>query len=80
MQKINVSKTQAPSDVLAALLDGKVLYVNGHRIEYDREQEITWYTNPYGVDGVLCQIPNMVSITKFMGDMAQGIGYGLLSE
>lgn len=80
MEKLRIRCTQPPEDVLNALLDGEVLEVNGHRIEYDPADGVTWYTNPYGIDGVLCHVPSIESVTVFLERMASGAVFGLVPE
>jgi len=67
-----------PQDALAGLLAGEILEAHGHSVEYDRDGSITWYTNAYGVDGVLCEIPTLVAVRTFLTDMANEMDYGLV--
>lgn len=65
-----------PKAALAMLLDGKRLTVNCHTALYDANDGITWLTNAYGVDGILCNEPDMLTVTWFLADMAMGKDYG----
>jgi hypothetical protein len=49
-----------PEALTASLLDGESQTVNGHFVDYDSDDCLTWYTNPYGVDGVLYNGPPTV--------------------
>lgn len=70
---------QQPSEALTHLLEHQTLTVHGYRVRYDAADGITWYTNPYGVDGILCNgKPSLEVVTGFLTDMARGKEYGLL--
>ncbi|WP_157379327.1 hypothetical protein [Burkholderia ubonensis] len=43
-----------PDRLTAKLLSGEPATVCCHRLEYEEELDIVWFTSPYGVDGVLC--------------------------
>ncbi|KVO90920.1 hypothetical protein [Burkholderia ubonensis] len=43
-----------PDRLTAKLLTGEPATVCCHRLEYEEELDIVWFTSPYGVDGVLC--------------------------
>ena len=66
----------SPQAALATLLSGECLSANGHTAEYDKQGDITWITNPYGVDGVMCATPDIVAVTRFMTNMATHTDYG----
>jgi len=68
----------SPKTLLAALLahDDDVTVVNGHSLSYEEDLFVTWYTNPYGIDGALCGVPTMEVMQLFLIDMAQGKDYG----
>lgn len=67
-----------PEEALATLLSGLPITVNCHRARYVEAEGVTWFTNAYGNDGVLCQRkPDLQVVTKFLSDMAEGIDYGL---
>jgi hypothetical protein len=70
-----------PQEALALLLAGKPLKVNGHRVIYDEADGadgVTWYTNAYGLDGIICPgKPTLEVVTQFLDDMAAGIDYGM---
>lgn len=66
-----------PEALTVALSSGKSETVNGHFLDYDSEDRLTWYTNPYGIDGVLFNgLPTIDGVRKFLTDMARGIEYG----
>lgn len=66
-----------PEELTATLSSGESETVSGHFVEYDSEDHLTWYTNPYGVDGVLFNgLPTIDGVRKFLIDMARGIEYG----
>lgn len=67
----------APPEALLILLAGDQLEANGHTTQYDSADDVTWYTNPYGVDGILCTgKPTLERVTAFLGHMARGKDYG----
>ena len=48
-----------------------------HFLIFDADDGLTWYTNPYGVDGVLCNgAPSPEDARAFLLDMARGVEYG----
>lgn len=66
-----------PEELTVALSKGESATVNGHFVDYDAEDGLTWYTNPYGIDGVLFDgLPTIDGVRKFLTDMARGIEYG----
>lgn len=65
-----------PQSALSTLLAGKQLEAKGHTAQYDADDGITWLTNAYGIDGILCDRPDLKSVTTFLTDMAKGIEYG----
>jgi hypothetical protein len=66
-----------PEELTVALSTGESETVNGHFVDYDTEDGLTWYTNPYGIDGVLFNgSPTIDGVRKFLTDMARGIEYG----
>lgn len=69
----------SPQEALATVLAGAKLKANDHVIEYDPDTGITWYTNPYGLDGIFCNgNPRLDDITGFLKNMAQCQDYGLI--
>lgn len=64
----------SPEDALKALIEGAGTRVNGHSITF--ADGVTWYTNPYGQDGVLGNEPDLEMMTAFLADMALGKDYG----
>lgn len=63
---------------LEMLLAGDPVAANGHTARYDADHIMTWYTNAYGVDGILCSgKPTHEIVTRFLDDMAAGIDYGM---
>lgn len=66
-----------PEELTATLSAGESATVNGHFVDYDSEDGLTWYTNPYGIDGVLFNgLPTIEGVRNFLTDMARGIEYG----
>ncbi|KVZ65779.1 hypothetical protein [Burkholderia ubonensis] len=66
-----------PDRLTAKLLTGEPAEVCCHRLEYEEELDIVWFTSPYGVDGVLCSgAPDVATIKSFLIDMARGVEYG----
>lgn len=66
-----------PEELTVSLSLDESKTVNGHFVIYDSEDRLTWYTNPYGIDGVLCYgLPTFDCLRKFLTDMAHGIVYG----
>ncbi|KVV07397.1 hypothetical protein [Burkholderia ubonensis] len=66
-----------PEELTATLSEGGSATVNGHFVDYDSEDGLTWYTNPYGIDGVLFDgQPTIDGVKVFLTDMARGIEYG----
>lgn len=66
-----------PDELVAKLLDQECVDICGHSLEYEEELDVVWLTNPYGVDGVLCNgRPDTRSIRSFLIDMARGVEYG----
>ncbi len=67
-----------PEEALETLLDGEAVEANGHTARYDDDDMMTWYTNAYGVDGIICGgKPTLEVVTRFLDDMAAGIDYGM---
>lgn len=65
-----------PQDALTTLLAGEQIEANGHTAQYDAGDSITWLTNAYGIDGILCNKPDLKAVTSFLTDMAMGKDYG----
>jgi hypothetical protein len=66
-----------PEALLATLAAGESADINGHSVSYDSDDEMTWYTNPYGIDGVLSNgLPTVRRVRRFLADMALGVEYG----
>lgn len=62
-----------PEEALEKLLAGEAVEANGHTARYDDDM-MTWYTNAYGVDGIICGgKPTLEVVTRFLDDMAAGI-------
>lgn len=68
----------APADLLAKLTASKRgVHLCEHYLVYDSEVDMAWYTNPYGVDGVLSKgKPTIGRLRDFLVDMASGVEYG----
>lgn len=68
----------APDQLMAKLLAGKAVEVNCHYVIYDKAEGLVWYTNPYGVDGILCKEPTIEAMRRFLEDIRRGQDYGPL--
>lgn len=67
----------SPEGLTGTLLVGDGATVNGHFVVYDSDDDMTWYTNPYGIDGVLSSgRPTVADVRRFLADMAHGVEYG----
>ena len=64
----------SPEKVIAQLENGDSVEVAGHRLVY--EDDVLWFTNPYGQDGIVASAIDAKSILRFLADMARGIEYG----
>lgn len=64
----------APKELAERVLNGESVQIRGHSIVY--EDGITWYTNPYGQDGVMGAKPNTDLMARFLASMARGIELG----
>lgn len=70
-----------PAEALEKLLAGEKIKVNCHTVLYDDDDMMTWYTNPYGIDGIICGgKPTLEAVTQFLSDMAAGVDYGPTPE
>ncbi|HDR9474396.1 hypothetical protein [Burkholderia multivorans] len=65
-----------PAELTATLLAEESATVGGHFVVYEKEQDVVWYTSPYGIDGVLCNTPTIDDMRAFLVDMAYGVEYG----
>ncbi|WP_122665111.1 hypothetical protein [Pseudomonas viridiflava] len=65
-----------PERLAADLLIGEVVRIDGHRLDYDELDGLTWITNPYGVDCGLCEIPTVPACKSFLTRIAMGGMYG----
>lgn len=65
-----------PDELLGSLLSGKNVEVRGHSLSYVDEEQLTWYTNPYGQDGILGEIPDSNMVAAFLRNIALGHEYG----
>lgn len=65
-----------PHEALAALMAGDAIAANGHTVQYDAADRVTWFTNAYGIDGALCNTPTLGVVTSFLTAMANGVDYG----
>jgi len=66
----------APDALLAELLENGSASVDHTLLIWDREEEVTWYTNAYGIDGALCGTPDRNALRTFLIETARGIEYG----
>ncbi|SAK93693.1 hypothetical protein AWB79_06990 [Caballeronia hypogeia] len=66
-----------PDELAAKLLAGQSFRVGGHFVIYDRDLDVVWYTNPYGIDGLLGNdAPTAAAMKSFLIDMARDVTYG----
>ncbi|WP_213781768.1 hypothetical protein [Caballeronia sp. dw_276] len=66
-----------PEDLTATLATGESVSIECHSVVYDSADNLTWYTNPYGIDGVLFNgLPTLAGVRRFLTDMARGVDYG----
>jgi hypothetical protein len=66
-----------PEELTATLSTGEAVTIECHSVVYDRDDNLTWYTNPYGIDGVLFNgLPTVAGVRRFLTDMARGVDYG----
>ncbi|HDR8918774.1 TPA: hypothetical protein QDA94_004183 [Burkholderia vietnamiensis] len=65
-----------PEALTAMLLSGEGTTIEQHFVVYDSDDDVTWYTNPYGVDGALFDRPTVERVRSFLADMARGFAYG----
>lgn len=75
-QAIEIRMT--PEQMMARLHAAEVVEVNCHRVFYDKRDGVVWYTNPYGIDGILCMEPKIEVMRRFLDDMRQDRDYGPL--
>ncbi|MGH8159295.1 MAG: hypothetical protein ACREPQ_14335 [Rhodanobacter sp.] len=66
----------SPEEMVASLRAGACVTVEQHTISFDRELQTTWFTNPYGIDGVLCCQPTTAALSAFLLEMGHGKTYG----
>lgn len=74
------SEQPTPEELLEWLLSGKSAKINQHFVVYDRENGVVWYTNPYGIDGILCQQPTIEAMRTFLARMTLDQDYGLTPD
>lgn len=67
--------TLTAEELFKKLTNMESVLVNGHYLDFDGN--ITWYTNPYGVDGCLGNSPTIQMCTIFLENTNKGIDYGL---
>ena len=66
-----------PEELTAKLASGELVTIECHSVSYDSADNMTWYTNPYGIDGVLFNgLPTLAGVRRFLTDMARGVDYG----
>ncbi|CAG9184128.1 hypothetical protein [Cupriavidus pampae] len=63
-----------PEMLSGRLLAGHIEQVREHSLKY--ADGVLWFTNPYGVDGVLAGAPDVPAMRRFLTDMAQQVTYG----
>ncbi|BBQ03490.1 hypothetical protein BSFA1_86180 (plasmid) [Burkholderia sp. SFA1] len=59
------------------LLAGKSVKAHQHFVVYDQDNELVWYTNPYGIDGIFCERPTVEQMRRFLNDLDAGRCFGL---
>ena len=55
-----------PESIVDQLLSGGSTRVCGYYLEFDDAHGLTWYTNPYGCDGILCSKPTVAAIRRLL--------------
>lgn len=66
-----------PEALTGMLLAGKSETIKGHFVVYDSDDDVTWYTSPYGIDGMLFNgRPTVEGVRSFLADLARGAEYG----
>lgn len=66
----------APQTLLSELLASGTACVNCTGLTWEEELNVTWYTNAYGIDGLLCGRPDLKAMQSFLIDVARGVEYG----
>ncbi|MDR5826272.1 hypothetical protein P9250_00185 [Caballeronia sp. LP006] len=66
-----------PEQIVDALLAGRSITIHQHYFVFDDADEIVWYTNPYGIDGILCKRPSVERFRKLMYELERGRVLGL---
>jgi hypothetical protein len=65
-----------PEELSALLYSGESTHVCEHFLVYEKEEEMLWYTNPYGCDGGLGKEPTVKCMRSFLTRVALGGMYG----
>jgi hypothetical protein len=66
-----------PEQIVDVLLAGGSITVHQHYFVFDAADEIVWYTNPYGIDGILCKRPSVEWLRKLLYELERGRELGL---
>jgi hypothetical protein len=66
-----------PEQIVDVLLAGGSITVHQHYFVFDDADEIVWYTNPYGIDGILCKRPSVEGFRKLLYELERGRELGL---
>ena len=62
-------------ELLNKLINKESVEVNQHFLDFDGE--VTWYSNPYGVDGCLGNTPTIEMCVSFLNNTNNDVVYGL---
>ncbi len=66
-----------PEELTATLSTGEAVTIECHSVVSARDDNLTWYTNPYGIDGALFNgLPTVAGVRRCLTDMARGVDYG----
>jgi hypothetical protein len=66
-----------PEKMTDELLAGRSVKVHQHFVIYDERDGFVWYTNPYGIDGILCERPCVETMRRFLSELEGGRMFGL---
>lgn len=64
----------APKELAVRIIKGEHVKIKDHSLWY--EDGFTWYTNPYGQDGILGSRPDTDLMARFLINMARDVELG----
>jgi hypothetical protein len=71
------NRSFTPEQIFDALSAGRSITIYQHYFVFDAADEIVWYTNPYGIDGILCKRPSVERFRKLLYELERGRELGL---